>query len=233
VFIVVLEAVASAHALSSQLASVEGIVETYIVRNYDNRLQCLCRGVSMFSTARFLRGGLEKSSLLVTIQHESDQRELRFEWFENEDCENVVARFEAHLSHAVEEIHVPGVAIRASVLIEKVGTKGTDAGDHEVLVQAFGILQRYGLQGLSFKESCLYLTTTAGIESLATLSTLDLTACGLTEIPEAVATLTLLEELFVRRNKLAALPSFLGSMSKLKHLDADDNMIASLPGNHS
>lgn len=184
----------------------------------------------MFSTARFLRGALEKSCLLVTLRHERDQRELKLEWFENEDCENVVGRFSAQLSHAVEEMKAGEDAIRTSVLVEKVTSRGTDASDHEVLVEAFSVLQRYGLVELGFKESCQYFGTTAGMESLSTLSTLDLTSCALTEIPEAMASLVHIEVLYLRRNKLAALPAFVGSMRKLKHLDADDNMLATLPG---
>ena len=56
---------------------------------------------------------LEKSCVLVQLsvhsasdvdEGEPAQREVKFEWFENEDVENIVSRFSAQLSKAAAEL---------------------------------------------------------------------------------------------------------------------------------
>lgn len=166
---------------------------------------------------------------------ERAQKEVKFEWFENEDIENVVSRFTAQLSQAAAELHVEQQQVSSTLHIDKVvnPSRSADSLDHEVLLQLVNVLQPYSLREVVFKDNCEYVTTSAGVEGLVTLTSLDLTACGLTEVPEVISALVFLQTLYLRRNKLTVLPSFLGSMLKLEHLDADDNLITTLPGMQS
>lgn len=180
---------------------------------------------------------LEKSWVVVQLggggsadENEPILKELKVEWFENEDVENVISRLSAQLFQAADELPVSISSSRLQV--EKVvnPSRSSDSLDHEVLMQLVSVLQSYHLREIVFKDNCEYIGTAAGVEGLATLRTLDLTACGLTEVPEVLACLENLQTLFVRRNKLGTLPVFLGRMHKLQHLDADDNLITILPG---
>lgn len=182
---------------------------------------------------------VEKSSLLVQLcaDHEESAdegepapKELKFEWFDNENVESIIARFSVQLSQTAAALQ--GQA-KTSLHVEKVvnPSRSADSLDHEVLLQAVNILQSYGLREVLFKDSCEYITTSAGMEGLTALTTLDVTGCGLTDVPEVLAALVNLQKLYLRRNKLTSLPPFIGFvMKELTHLDADDNLITTLPG---
>lgn len=168
---------------------------------------------------------------------EPAQREVKFEWFENEDVENIVSRFSAQLSKAAAELgHQDQLSstLQSLLHVDKVvnPSRSADSSDHEVLLQFVKVLQPYRLREAVFKDNCEYISTSAGVEGLVALTSLDLTACGLTEVPELLSALVNLQTLYLRRNKLTNLPSFLGSMTALEHLDADDNLITTLPGMH-
>lgn len=188
---------------------------------------------------------LEKSAVLCNLWADVDtaagaqdegepaEQELKFEWFENEDVENVVSRFTSQIASAAGELHVEQQQVHSSLSIEKVSnpSRSSDSLDHEVLLQIIRVLQSYGLRDVTFKDNCEYITTSAGVEGLGVLTTLDLTACGLAEVPEVLSGLVNLQTFHLRRNKLTSLPSFLGSvLRQLRHLDADDNLITTLPG---
>lgn len=183
---------------------------------------------------------LEKSCVLVHLsldgaanvgEGEPAQKEVKCEWFENEDVENVIARFTAQLSQAAADLGKPD-QLSSSLHIDKIvnPSRSADSLDHEVLLQFVGVLQQYRLREAVFKDNCEYIATAAGTEGLVALTNLDLTACGLTEVPELLSALVNLQTLYLRRNKLTTLPVFLGTLAALQHLDADDNLITTLPG---
>jgi internalin A len=57
---------------------------------------------------------------------------------------------------------------------------------------------------------------------------IDLSHLGLTELPEALATLTQLQTLWLFRNRLRSVPEWLGQLTRLQTLWLDDNRITSI-----
>eukprot|EP00756_Hemistasia_phaeocysticola_P006603 Hpha_TRINITY_DN13916_c1_g1::TRINITY_DN13916_c1_g1_i1::g.35897::m.35897 len=62
---------------------------------------------------------------------------------------------------------------------------------------------------------------------------LDLIGNNLTELPEAIGTLSCLERLSLKSNKIAVLPDALGNCSALTHLYADQNELVGVPASLS
>ena len=201
----------------------------------------------MFST-RFLRGGLKTSVVHVYCTDSKGTRDFRFHWLENEDSEDIAQRFEAQLNQELVEWgrEAPGsgdvpaaavlpapipanarVPVSTSLQIEKTSN---DSADHEVLLHILGILRVHELHELLFKEQCKYLDRTTGADQLDTLTVLDLTSCGLTEVPASICNLHNLKTFVMSKNKLTSLPHFIGTLQQLVNLNADDNTLTSLPG---
>ncbi|BCL38499.1 hypothetical protein NSMS1_49460 [Nostoc sp. MS1] len=58
---------------------------------------------------------------------------------------------------------------------------------------------------------------------------LDLSIMGLTEVPEAIASLSGLQQLYLSRNKLTALPEAIASLTGLQRLNLSSNKLTKLP----
>ncbi|MEH1868222.1 MAG: leucine-rich repeat domain-containing protein, partial [Nostoc sp.] len=58
---------------------------------------------------------------------------------------------------------------------------------------------------------------------------LDLSDMELTEIPEAIASLTQLQELDLSHNQLTELPEAIASLTQLQQLDLTNNQLTQLP----
>eukprot|EP00892_Ulva_mutabilis_P003179 jgi/Ulvmu1/12862/UM098_0047.1 len=200
----------------------------------------------MFST-RFLRGGLKTSVVHVYCSDSQGSRDFRFHWLENEDSEDIAQRFEAQLNQELAEWgrespgsgDVPAAAVlpapipanarvpvTTSLHIEKTSN---DSADHEVVLHIVGILRAHELQELLFKEQCKYLERSTGAHQLEKLTVLDVTSCGLTEVPEPISALHSLKTLVLSKNKLTSLPHFIGTLQQLVILNVDDNALTSLP----
>jgi GTPase SAR1 family protein len=67
------------------------------------------------------------------------------------------------------------------------------------------------------------------IGSLTQLQELDLSHNQLTELPEAIGSLTQLQSLGLSGNRLTELPEAIGSLTQLQELDLSDNQLAELP----
>ena len=67
------------------------------------------------------------------------------------------------------------------------------------------------------------------LENFTNVKTLDLSGCGLTEFPQVLRRLKSLQNLYVSRNPLKGLPSFIFEIKWLHKLDVSDTSIACLP----
>jgi hypothetical protein len=186
---------------------------------------------NMFS-ARFFSGGLEKSSLQITVKDaDSTAHVVNFQWLETEDAENVVRRFHVYLQQALgDRLECDAASkLSTSLKVNRISSSA-ESSDHDVLTQIIRILHEHGLEELSCSNTGPYLSTSHGFASMATLSHLNLTNCGLLELPPGLLALTALRSLDLSQNKLASIAPGIEQLALLEALRADDNMLASVPG---
>ncbi|MBD1886468.1 leucine-rich repeat domain-containing protein [Microcoleus vaginatus] len=88
--------------------------------------------------------------------------------------------------------------------------------------------RREGARTLDLSEMKLTEVPEA-IASLTQLQELDLDDNQLTELPEAIASLTQLQKLYLRNNQLTELPEAIASLTQLQRLYLDNNQLRSLP----
>ena len=67
------------------------------------------------------------------------------------------------------------------------------------------------------------------IASLTQLQQLDLSHNELTQLPEAIASLTQLQQLYLSHNQLTQLPEAIASLTQLQYLDISDNRLKQIP----
>lgn len=67
------------------------------------------------------------------------------------------------------------------------------------------------------------------LAALTKLELLDMRGCGLTELPESVASLTALRYVYLQDNELEELPDWLGGLTRLERLDVTGNRLYALP----
>lgn len=188
----------------------------------------------MFS-ARFFSGALEKSGVQINFTltdaegHETSH-EVTFQWLESEDVENIVQRFDAYVEQALDG-RVYGGCVCTSIRVDRLSSSA-ESPDHEILMQLLGILRRYRLEGMVCSGAGSYLASAHGLISLAPLLRLDISSCGLAELPTGVCELIKLTDLNVSKNRLAALPQAISQLSSLQVLSANDNALTTLPGGH-
>lgn len=65
--------------------------------------------------------------------------------------------------------------------------------------------------------------------SPGSITTLNLSNSGLTDVPVEIATMSNLQKLILFRNKLESIPGFVGNLSKLETLSIQSNKLKSLP----
>lgn len=68
------------------------------------------------------------------------------------------------------------------------------------------------------------------VRSWRSLANLNLSSCGLAQLPGTVSSLTSLRILRLSHNRLTALPPELSALTALEVLAADHNQLAALPG---
>ena len=86
------------------------------------------------------------------------------------------------------------------------------------------LLYAYGLNEVQCSEAGSFLSSAHGFVSLGQLACLDMSSCGLTEVPAALCSLSALVDLNASNNKLSALPSAIGQLTTLQNLQADGNV---------
>jgi hypothetical protein len=188
----------------------------------------------MFS-ARFFSGALEKSGVhvnftLTDAEGHDKSHVVTFQWLESEDVENVVQRFGAYVQQALDGRADLG-SVRTNLRVDRLSSNA-DSPDHEILMQLLNIIRRYRLEGMVCSGAGSYLFSAHGLISMAPLLRLDISSCGLAELPTGVCELIKLTNLNVSRNRLAALPQAISQLSSLQVLCANDNALTTLPGGH-
>lgn len=88
------------------------------------------------------------------------------------------------------------------------------------------LLDLSGVRRLKVSEATIGLVSECA-ERWRSLTVLDVSGAGLSQLPDALAHLERLEHLHVDRNKLSSLPKAIESLSHLRELTADSNAICS------
>lgn len=184
--------------------------------------------------ARFLAGSLAISSVHVTLaEGNAAPQGSSFQWQENEDAEHVVQRFHAYMQQTLGgRFDSPGTSqVTMALRIVKISAS-SESSDGEIVTQIIALLRGHGLEELSCRDAAPYLAHAHSFASMAALARLDLSACGLAELPAGLLALSALRALDVSRNKLTALPPDIGRLASLRVFTADDNALTTVPGAH-
>ena len=188
----------------------------------------------MFSH-RFLRGGLEKYGVSIyltpLVELEAD---FTFHWLENEDYENVGARFQAQFQAVLASSKASTEASR-EVVHQQCRTlvmhPAGDSPDVDVILQILAALAPYGPYEIVFSENHVsWCSSSAALPYLQGLNTMCLSNCNLTAVPDVLFTLVQLKGLDLSSNKLTAIPVAVGDLAALECLDASNNLLTALPG---